>query len=320
MGRFLTEEAGFLHGVPVAGAIEYLGDNGTVFTLALLQAYVPNQGDGWAHTLSYLERVLAETLTGNGSPAAHPHGAFLAVIGTLGRRTAELHNALARRTGNPAFEPVPMTEADLRTLRDTVHAEGRATLARLRESLAGLTPAAREDATRLLAQAGELDAFIDRLQVEGKSGWRTRFHGDYHLGQVLLARNDFVIIDFEGEPARSIEERRSKQSPLRDVAGMLRSFNYARWTALRRTAQNVDELARLDAVARDWEQQTRKAFLDGYAGALAPDGNPLDPQLLEFFELEKAFYELRYELGNRVDWVPVPLQGILALLQRDAVR
>jgi maltose alpha-D-glucosyltransferase/alpha-amylase len=154
------------------------------------------------------------------------------------------------------------------------------------------------------------------MAADSEPGLQIRIHGDYHLGQVLVTRNDFVIIDFEGEPARSIEERRAKQSPLRDVAGMLRSFNYARWSALRRAAQNAGELARLDAEARDWERETRAAFLDGYAAALAPEAGPVDPQLLRLFEIEKAFYELRYELGNRVDWVPVPLQGILALLGR----
>jgi maltose alpha-D-glucosyltransferase/alpha-amylase len=320
MGRFLTEEAGFLHGVPVAGALEYVGDDGTVFTLALLQAYVPNQGDGWDYTLAYLERVLGELRDADGDRPPNPHGAFLALVGILGRRTAELHNALGRRTGHAAFDPEPMTEADLRIVRDTVRAEAHATLAGLREHLAGLPPAAQEDAQRLLARSGAIDAFIDALRIEGGGGWRTRFHGDYHLGQVLLARNDFVIIDFEGEPARPIEARRTKQSPLRDVAGMLRSFNYARWSALRRAAQNADELARLDVEARTWERESREAFLAGYAAALAPEAGPVDPQLLQLFELEKAFYELRYELGNRVDWVPVPLQGILALLDLDGAR
>ena len=318
MGRFLTEEAGFVSGVPVAGALEYLGNDGTVMTLALLQAYVPNQGDGWEYTLAYLERFLGELRDTDGDPRANPHGAFLALIQILGRRTAELHNALARRTGNAAFTPEPLTAADLVTVRDTARAEAEATMKMLRAAQGTLVPAAQEDAARLLARAGTVQGFIDALRVEGRSGWRTRFHGDYHLGQVLVARNDFVIIDFEGEPARPLEERRATLSPLRDVAGMLRSFNYAGWPALRRAAQNADELARLDAAARAWEQDTRTAFLAGYTAALSPEAGRIDPELLELFELEKAFYELRYEIGNRADWVPVPLQGILALLDRAA--
>jgi maltose alpha-D-glucosyltransferase / alpha-amylase len=321
MGRFLTEEAGFVHGVPIAGALEYVGEDGTVMTLALLQAYVPNQGDGWEHTLAYLERVLGEFRDTDGKPPHDPHGAFLAQIHILGARTAELHNALAKRTGNAAFDPVPMTDADLRQIRETVRAEAAGTLKQLEESARTALPdSCQEDAARLLGMGKTVDAFVDHVQIEGKMAWRTRFHGDYHLGQVLLTRNDFVIIDFEGEPARPIEERRSKQSPLRDVAGMLRSFNYARWSALRRAAQNADELVRLDAAAQAWERETRAAFLAGYQEALAPEAGPVDMQLLELFELEKAFYELRYELNNRIDWVPVPLQGILALLERTAVR
>jgi maltose alpha-D-glucosyltransferase/alpha-amylase len=214
-----------------------------------------------------------------------------------------------------------MSDADLRHIRETVRTEAAGTLRQLEESTRTALPdTCQEDAARLLGMGKTVDAFVDDVPVEGKAAWRTRFHGDYHLGQVLLTRNDFVIIDFEGEPARPIEERRSKQSPLRDVAGMLRSFNYARWSALRRAAQNADELVRLDAAARAWERDTRAAFLAGYQEALAPEAGPVDMQLLELFELEKAFYELRYELNNRIDWVPVPLQGILALLDRTAVR
>jgi len=133
---------------------------------------------------------------------------------------------------------------------------------------------------------------------------------------VLVKDNDFVIIDFEGEPARSFEERRAKSSPLRDVAGMLRSFNYARWSALRRVAQSPEEAEKLAAPAVAWEQATRNAFMEGYAGTLAqPEGAPIDAELLALFELEKALYELRYELNNRADWVQVPLHGVLALIQ-----
>ncbi|MGJ7506724.1 putative maltokinase [Variovorax sp. GT1P44] len=321
MGRFLTEDAGFVHGVPIAGALEYTGTDGTVMTLALLQAYVPNQGDGWEYTLGYLERVLAEIRDTNGHLPPDPHGAFLALIRILGARTAELHNALGLRTGNAAFDPEPMTDADLRHVRETVRAEAVATLRQLGEAdLSALPTSAREDAVRLHGMAEAINRFVDSMALEAKAAWRTRFHGDYHLGQVLLTRNDFVIIDFEGEPARPIEERRTKQSPLRDVAGMLRSFNYARWSALRRAAQNADELIRLDTAAKGWEHATREAFLAGYSQALASAAGPMDMQLLELFELEKAFYELRYELNNRIDWAPVPLTGILALLDRTAVR
>jgi maltose alpha-D-glucosyltransferase/alpha-amylase len=142
------------------------------------------------------------------------------------------------------------------------------------------------------------------------------------LGQVLVTGNDFVIIDFEGEPARSFEERRAKSSPLRDVAGMLRSFNYARWSALRRIAQNADELERLEPAVREWERASRETFLTSYANTLASvnAARPIDTALLDLFELEKALYELRYELNNRPDWVQVPLQGLATLLEAASAR
>jgi maltose alpha-D-glucosyltransferase/alpha-amylase len=136
---------------------------------------------------------------------------------------------------------------------------------------------------------------------------------------VLLRDNDFVIIDFEGEPARGFDERRAKGSPLRDVAGMLRSFNYARWSALRRVAQNAEEAAYLSPPAAGWEQAARQAFMDGYTGAFGEEGGAarIDTELLALFELEKALYELRYELNNRADWAQVPLNGVLAILQAE---
>lgn len=317
MGRFLTEVAGFGHTVPVLGAIEYEAADGTVGTLALLQAYVVNQGDGWSYTLAYLERYLAETRDADGEPRPDPHGAFLALVNILGQRTAQLHNALAIQSGNPDFDPEPMSMQDLEAVRESVREDGRATMALLRERAAALPASAQEDIERLLAGAKRIEAFVDAMRFDaGGTYYRSRYHGDYHLGQVLVARNDFYIIDFEGEPARPLSERRAKHSPLRDVAGMLRSFDYARWSALRREAQNADELARLGAAAREWVEQVGDAFLEGYTAALRLKPGAVDPQLLSLFALEKAYYELRYEMENRPDWLSVPLQGILAMVER----
>jgi len=146
---------------------------------------------------------------------------------------------------------------------------------------------------------------------------KARYHGDYHLGQVLLDKLDFIITDFEGEPARGIEERRAKHSPLKDVAGMLRSFNYARWTALRQALEGHGDYARLAPHAEAWETGARSAFLGAYDMAVRDCGlyASFDEvrELLRLFELEKALYELRYEINNRPDWASIPLQGILAL-------
>jgi len=146
---------------------------------------------------------------------------------------------------------------------------------------------------------------------------KTRYHGDYHLGQVLLSKNDFVIIDFEGEPTRPVAERRAKQSPLRDVAGMLRSFNYARWTAWRHAVQSNEDTGRVEPLVADWERQVRREFLEAYDVASGGSGLYASFEaargLLDLFEMEKALYEVRYELANRPGWVGIPLQGILSL-------
>ena len=320
MGRFLTEVAKYPNCVPVAGALEYMADDGSTMTLAMVQAFVPNQGDGWDYTLSYLERYLEALRTMDAPQPADVHGGFLSLMHTLGERTAELHLALSKRTGNPAFDPEPMTTEDVIGWRERAAEGAGRTLDRLAERLADLPPELQDEAKRLLARASEVRARVADFPLDGQTGVKTRYHGDYHLGQVLVSRNDFLIIDFEGEPARSFEERRQRSSALRDVAGMVRSFNYARWSALRRVAQSADELARLEPAARDWEAETRSAFLAAYTARMAQGGSTQTAEsaarLLALFEFEKAMYELRYELDNRLDWVQVPLQGILALVER----
>ena len=324
MGRFLSEVAHFANCVPVLGALEYFGKDGRVITLALVQRYVANQGDGWDYTLSYLERFLEGLrITGDATvTSTEAHGGFLALIALLGQRTAELHLALATRSGDPAFDPVPLTASDVVAFKERAAAEARVTLALLQDRRSQLPASAQENVQALLALQERLQARIAAVTNNAEPGLKTRYHGDYHLGQVLVSGHDFVIIDFEGEPARSFEERRTKSSPLRDVAGMLRSFNYARWQALHRVAQNAEELTRLKSAMRMWERATREAFLTAYEHtmtSLAP-ATPVDAALLDLFELEKALYELRYELNHRVDWVPVPLQGILDLVYTQAAR
>jgi maltose alpha-D-glucosyltransferase/alpha-amylase len=315
VGRFLTEEVRFPNCVPVAGALEYVPADGTPSTLALVQAYVPNQGDGWAYTQGYLERYLEERRTVAEAPPADVHGAYLQLAHTLGQRTAELHGALARGTG--AFAPEPLGDADLVDWKRRAHEDASATLALLEERLATLPEAAGADARRLL---GLRQTVVDRIAScapAPQAMLKIRHHGDYHLGQVLLAQNDFIIIDFEGEPAQPLENRRQKGSPLRDVAGMLRSFDYAKWAALKRAAQSDAELARLGPLARAWEAEVRASFLAAYNEGTRETGLygafAAARDLLELFELDKALYELRYEINNRPDWVHIPIQGILAL-------
>jgi maltose alpha-D-glucosyltransferase/alpha-amylase len=297
VGRFLTEKARFRHCVPLAGSIEYFSKNGESSTVALLQAYVPNQGDAWGYTLSYLERMI-ETLRED-----EAHGAYLTLVQTLATRTAELHLALALRTGDPAFDPEPLTPQDVETWRARVREEAAQTLSRVE---------------KIKDQKARVLAFIDGCVPPQGPAQKSRHHGDYHLGQVLLSNNDFLIIDFEGEPSRPLEEARRKHSPVRDVAGMLRSFSYARGsTQMRERSEPGAE--RLAPALAAWEAATRRAFLQAYAAATAGSGlyGSFDDMrgLLELAEMEKVLYELRYELDNRPDWLHIPLQGLEALLK-----
>jgi maltose alpha-D-glucosyltransferase / alpha-amylase len=295
VGRFLTEVAEFRNCVPVAGAVEYVRGEEEPTTLALLQSYVPNQGDGWSYTLDYLQRYLETHL---GTPEA-THAAYLILIQTLATRTAELHRALATASRDPAFAPEPLTAADVGAWKSRVREEAVETLTMLKND-------------ELLSKKGGLLALIDSCAAPRGKARRIRHHGDYHLGQVLLANNDWYIIDFEGEPSRPLAESRRKHSPLRDVAGMLRSFSYAKWSAAKQNPRALD----------DWERETRSAFLAAYAAATKDSDLFASFEdvggLMKLFELEKVLYELRYELGNRPDWIQVPLSGLLAMLEPKA--
>jgi maltose alpha-D-glucosyltransferase / alpha-amylase len=305
---------------PVAGVLEYIGVDGQTRLLSMLQAYIANQGDGWTYSLEYLRRHLEQyrtTPAGDALPA-NAHEAYLTMIRVLAVRTAELHLALARPSKDPSFAPQPLTRADVDAYRQRALDEARTVLDQLAASLEAVPAADRDRANAVLARRAQILAAIE-ARAAANAGSKIRIHGDYHLGQVLVTRNDFVIIDFEGEPGHSLEQRRAKHSPLRDVAGMLRSFSYVQQSALRSVANNEGEAARLAPLARAWELEVRAAFLsayDGVAGNAAAGGTSLYESLnvsglLGLFEIEKALYELRYELGNRPAWAGIPLQGII---------
>jgi len=297
--------------------LEYVANDGQTRLLALLQAYVANQGDGWTYSLEYLRRHLEQYRTTPASDALPPnaHVAYLALIRVLAQRTAELHSALARPTDDAAFSPQDLTRADIDAYRQRALDEARGTLDQLAANLDAVPAADQERAKAVLAQREQIMKRIEECAAATPPGKKIRIHGDYHLGQVLVTRNDFVIIDFEGEPGHSLEQRRAKHSPLRDVAGMMRSLSYVQQSALRSVAHNEAEAARLAPLARSWEIEARTAFLSAYDSAArrAAAYESLQPGqgLLGLFELEKALYELRYEIGNRPTWVGIPLQGIL---------
>ncbi len=336
--RFLTEVAHFEH-IPA-----YLGDlhrpsDGT--TLAFLQTFAPNQGDGWAWTLTELSRFYDAVATcpppstlGHPpsftapAPAAadilqHASG-YLAAAELIGQRTAELHLALATPTDDAAFRAEAYTAEALASDRQRITQQVTSALDALQRSLPTVPPETSPLAADLLTQRASILGRIQSLNGDSALfGQRIRIHGDYHLGQLLRTSSktqpDFLIVDFEGEPARSLDERRQKQSPLRDVAGMLRSFSYASRSALQSTsARTAANAASLDAWATAWENAAGNAFLRGYRAAAAANPSLL-PQpaasqaALLALLLEKASYELLYELNNRPTWLVIPLTGLLAI-------
>jgi maltose alpha-D-glucosyltransferase/alpha-amylase len=317
MTLYLTEVAHYPNCAPVAGVLEYAANDDESRLLALLQAYVPNQGDGWTYSLDYLRRHLEHyrtTPTGDALPAG-AHEAYLTMIRVLAVRTAELHLALSRPAADAAFSPQPLTQDDIDECCRRALQEARNSLDLLALKLDAVPARDREHAVALLAQRDQITERIEACAADTSLGTMIRIHGDYHLGQVLVTRNDFVIIDFEGEPGQNLEQRRAKNSPLRDVAAMLRSFGYVQQSALRSVANNEAETARLTPLARAWEAETRTAFLAAYDaaahGAALYESLRPGSGLLGLFELEKALYELRYELGNRPSWAGIPLQGIV---------
>ncbi len=346
IGRFLTEQTAFRNIAPFGGSIDYLPASAAAAvspepaTLAMLQALVQNEGDGWQWTLDelvrYYEACGASQFPATQLPrpgaAIDPHspamqhakdfaGVYLSAACTLGRRTAEMHLALATPAKDDAFTAEPMEAAYLGALESELLAHATQAFATLRTSLAGLSDDAVELAGLVLSRRRGILAKFAALRTVGAGTLRTRVHGDYHLGQVLRAKGDFVILDFEGEPARSLAERRAKQSPIKDVAGMVRSFSYAAFAALtRHTARRPQDVEHLEPWARLWEAAVVDEYLYSYRqtvaqSAIVPRDEAAFRQLLDVYLLDKALYELVYELNNRPSWVRIPLAGILALPQ-----
>jgi maltose alpha-D-glucosyltransferase/alpha-amylase len=346
IGRFLAEKTDFGQVAPLAGVLEYKRAGGEPCTLALLQGYVPSQGDAWSFTLSevtrFFERVLAHREESKvasqkeaGSPGAQVpalpadltaimQGYYSEMVALLGKRTGEFHLALYSAKDDAAFAPEPFTLLYQRSVYQSMRSRAKKTLQLLSRNLAKLPQELRPEAEAVLGQEGTIMAILHRFTVNKFSAWKTRIHGDYHLGQVLYTGNDFILIDFEGEPVKSLSERRIKQSPLKDVAGMIRSFHYAAFAVfMQRSQVRQEDIPFLRPWAEAWYRENSRAFLVSYQNSIA--GSGILPKLheeaqtmLQTYLLDKAIYELGYELNNRPDWVFIPLTGILALLKSDA--
>ncbi len=318
MGRHLADVLGYANCVPVLGSVEIRTRDGQVWTLALLQPQLIHQGDAWTSTVDQLSRLLEAP--GAEAPEQLVGAAPVERFQLLARRVAELHLALARRTGQPAFDPEPVQVADLQVWAQSVRRDATDALALLAKRRASWAPPLADMALRVTQGQGPLMRQTDAVAQALPGGLKTRLHGDLHLAQVLVCRDDFFIIDFEGEPERGIDERRSKHCALRDVAGMLHSIDHARHQALHRAAQGAGALERLAPAARHWEQRVRAAFIASYfdvaqAGGLwaGATGLALAQQLLQLFELESVLKQLRRDIDNPPAGAGGPLAALAAL-------
>ncbi|KAB0679270.1 phosphotransferase [Aureimonas leprariae] len=307
--RFLTERTQFRAAPALLGSAVLRRGDGTEAAVAALFERVENRGDAWAVVLDELVLELHGETPANRFDAGP----------VLGRRTGEMHAGLATRTGDPAFEPEPIDAARLDGFVAGARHETEEALAVLERVRPNLAEADRADVDRLIDAKARIGAFFDSFRDMKVASFATRIHGDYHLGQVLVsAAGDVTILDFEGEPGASLEERRAKFSALRDVAGMLRSFDYAAFAALDRIGG--EEAVRFRAAATDWRDRTSAAFLEAWQAASGIDlADEANGRLLDLFTLQKALYELRYEAAMRPAWLSIPLRGITALLEKRQV-
>ncbi|WP_369930136.1 maltose alpha-D-glucosyltransferase [Xanthomonas sp. NCPPB 2632] len=322
MGRYLTER-GYANTSPLLGEVVRIQEGGERTTLAVLQGFLRNQGDAWRWTLDYLRRSYDEySHSEDVARQTEIDGGYDAFATAVGTRLGELHALLAQPSDVSAFSPERAGDADVKAVQDSIRAQIARAMASI-DQLKDVAEPASSDIASLRGVAGVLDARVGKLASAGVSSLKTRVHGDFHLGQILVVQDDAYIIDFEGEPARTLDERRAKGSPLRDVAGFLRSLDYA--AAMARRGEDglapVEDEGFVDYLARFRERSSR-TFLEAYRRVLdaAPvrwvESDALAP-IVELYVIEKAAYEVNYEAANRPGWVDVPVRGLLHAARGD---
>ncbi|HUB12959.1 MAG TPA: maltose alpha-D-glucosyltransferase [Acetobacteraceae bacterium] len=315
MGRYLTEQ-GFANTPALLGEVVRVEDDGTRHTLAIAQGFIRNQGDAWTWTLDLLMRGLSDLAGGDEAAAADAerHEDYDAIATLLGRRLGEMHAILARPSDNPDF--APEAAGPDRIGAWTAQAEQQLTTAfNALASRQDWPEDAAQDLGHVMAIRDRLTETVRHLAEKGAGTVVSRIHGDLHLGQVLVANGDVFIIDFEGEPAKPLEIRRAKSSPYRDVAGMLRSFDYAAAVVGGKSRESQAHLSqtRRTAFLEAFIARATEAFLAGYREAAGAADSPAEQALLDLFLLEKAAYEIAYEAANRPTWIDVPLRGLARL-------
>lgn len=341
VGQFLTEVVHFPNTPQVGGSLEYRTDEGKTLTLGILQEFVPNQGDAWSFTLRSLKDLTTDIGTGDvqkSSSGSRPGAGrisgwherletHVSWMGLLGKRTAEMHVALASAKAEPAFSPEPFTHTFREMLRTSLHDMAVRNFDLLNSKLNTLPEPLQQAAKSAVELEDQVLLTFHTILEKSRQAMRTRIHGDYHLGQVLFTGSDFMIIDFEGEPAKAIEERRAKRSPLQDLAGMLRSFQYAERAAYLEISHRVDQplgdVSAIGEMLARWRRAAARRFIEEYrcaaeGASFLPERWEDAEELLRLHLLEKAIYELGYELNNRPNWLSIPLSGIEELVGHEA--
>ena len=324
MTRHLTR-VGYTHSAPLLGEVARTDADGHRYTLVIVQGAIRNQGDAWNWMLDGLRRTTDQLLVSDDEHHAESENPFRPLgdfTATVGRRLGELHAALAAPSDDPAFSPLKVDQATADGWRDSVLAQLSTALDIIASAHEGLDPAATAFADRVLARRDQIIPAIGRLSDAAVGTLMTRIHGDFHLGQILVSEDDAYIIDFEGEPSRDLEERRAKTSPLRDVAGFLRSLNYAAASAdsdKQVVVESGGETRR--AMIDQFTAEAEVRFLDEYFTAAAGSPQLAMPSeqrglILDLFLIGKAAYEIAYEAGNRPKWLPIPLRGLSMIVDR----
>ena len=324
VGRFLLE-AGFKNAPDLLGWAELVeGDQRSA--IAVVHRFIENQGDAWAVTGAYLDRFIDEQrlLTGESAAASDELAAYLQRIGLIGTRTAEMQRALASRADVPAFAPEPIANADTIAWTERLLERCDHTFDMLKTRRSELPELTRVTSELMLSQSAEIKNYIRQLLPDHIGAKKIRHHGDFHLGQILIVKDDAFILDFEGEPRRSLDERRQKAPAARDIAGLIRSIDYSTTSALlRATILTAEERTGLAPSLATWRERATEVFWQACRQAsgdgLWPSDDKAALRLLEFFLLEKAFYEIEYELTNRPSWLHVPIEGTWRILVGNGV-
>jgi maltose alpha-D-glucosyltransferase/alpha-amylase len=319
MGRYLTEQ-GFANIAPLLGELVRVASDGERKTLAVAQGFIRNQGDAWTWTLDLMMRGLSDLTAGTEeaqATEAEQHEDYGAIATLLGQRLGEMHATLARDTADPAFAPELASAAATQDWAAQAEQQLAAAYTAL-EAIKEWDDEASRALSVVMAERNRLGASVHSLAQSGQGTLLTRIHGDLHLGQVLVANGDVYIIDFEGEPAKPVATRRAKNNRLRDVAGVLRSFDYAAAVMKRRSVATQAHVAdpQRDAFLRTFVLRATQSFLAGYADVLPAEDTEVEQNLLRLFLIEKAAYEIAYEAANRPAWIDVPLHGLAQLLEQ----